>query len=144
MFTTTSVLPTLVTSAALALATTATALAAPAEIGGHEGYYRQPTIHGDTIVFVAEGDLWRVGAEGGEARRLTTHPEEETYPALSPDGSTIAFMATYEGPNEVYTMPVDGGVPTRVTYGADVASVVGWTPDGKLIYRSRHDSTLPN
>jgi len=50
------------------------------------GYYRQPAIHGATIVFVAEGDLWRVGVEGGVAQRVTPHPEEERRPALSPDG----------------------------------------------------------
>ena len=42
------------------------------------GYYRFPAIHGDTIVFTAEGDLWRVGVSGGVAQRLTTHPAEES------------------------------------------------------------------
>ena len=42
------------------------------------GYYRYPAIHGDTIVFTAEGDLWRVSVNGGVAQRLTTHPAEES------------------------------------------------------------------
>jgi len=65
------------------------------------GYYRFPSIHGDTVVFAAEGDLWSVSTEGGVARRLTTHPGEEIDPAISPDGRTLAFTARYEGPAEL-------------------------------------------
>ena len=57
-------------------------------------------------------------ASGGIAQRLTTHPEEESRPAISPDGKTVAYSATYEGPTEVYTLPLDGGVPVRQTWGA--------------------------
>ena len=30
-----------------------------------EGFYRQPAIQGKRLVFVAEGDLWTVGLNGG-------------------------------------------------------------------------------
>ncbi|MFO1514983.1 MAG: hypothetical protein U1F83_19105 [Verrucomicrobiota bacterium] len=56
------------------------------------GYYRFPTIHGDTIVFTAEGDLWRVGVKGGVAQRLTTHLGSETSAAISPDGRDRGFQ----------------------------------------------------
>src|SRR5688500_17116791 len=69
----------------------------------NRGYYRYPAIYGNTVVFTAEGDLWQVGIEGGVARRLTSHPGEETRAAFSPDGKTLAFSANYEGPTEVYT-----------------------------------------
>ena len=59
----------------------------------NRGYYRYPSIHGDHVLFTAEGDLWQVSVNGGPARRLTTHPGEETRAVLSPDGSTIAFSA---------------------------------------------------
>ena len=107
------------------------------------GYYRSPAIHGDTVVFAAEGDLWRVDRRGGTATRLTTHPAEESFPAISPDGRTLAFTAAYEGPAEVYTMPIDGGLPVRRTFEGENAQVVGWTPGGEILYATRHDSTLP-
>ena len=111
---------------------------------GVEGYYRYPTIHGDRIVFAAEGDLWTVPTAGGLARRLTTHLGEETHPRISPEGKTLAFTATYEGPKELYTMPLDGGLPQRWTYESDSSTCNGWTPQGELVYTTRHFSTLPD
>ncbi len=68
---------------------------------GRQGYYRFPTLHGDTFVFTAEGDLWKVSAEGGVAERLTSHPGEESHAAFSPDGPPLAGAAQYDGPTEV-------------------------------------------
>ena len=108
-----------------------------------EGYYRQPALRGATVVFVAEGDLWKVHADGGVAERLTTYPAAESLPAISPDGSQIAFVARYEGPAELYTMPLDGGMPTRRTYGRR-PEWVGWTPQASVLYATRAFSDLPN
>ena len=113
--------------------------AAPGQGQTNRGYYRFPAIHGNTVVFTAEGDLWQIGVEGGLARRLTTHLGEETRAAFSPDGTTIAFSANYEGPTEVYTMPASGGLPTRRIFEGANAGVVGWTPDGASRYRCETD-----
>jgi len=111
---------------------------------GHLGYYRQPALHGETLVFTAEGDLWTAPLAGGAARRLTSHHGEETHPAISPDGRLVAFLGRYEGPTEVYTIPLGGGEPTRRTWGLVRPTFVGWTPGGDLVYSSRHRAGLPN
>lgn len=111
---------------------------------GFQGYYRFPTIHNETIVFTAEGDLWKVSASGGLAQRLTTHHSEEIHPRLSPDGKTIAFSASYEGPVELYTMPLAGGLPQRWTYEQEGSYASGWTPAGELLYATRQYATLPD
>lgn len=108
------------------------------------GYYRQPAIHGDTIVFVAEGDLWRVSAAGGTAARLTSHPGDELQPAISADGARVAFVASYEGPTEAYVMPMVGGRPDRLTFDGATVDTVGWSPDGRVIVATRGRSTLPD
>lgn len=114
--------------------------------GGVKGYYRQPTIYKDTVVFVAEGDLWRVAATGGRAVRITSHAGDEGTPAISPDGQTLAFIGQYEGPTEVYTMPLGGGLPVRRTFdaGGRNVTVQGWTSDGKLVAATDRMSTLPS
>lgn len=119
-------------------------LAAGQDPAGVQGYYRTPAIGGGNIVFTAEGDLWRVKETGGTASRLTTHPSTETFPAISPDGKWLAFSAAYEGPTEVYVMPIDGGIPKRCTYEGGYDEVVGWTPDGWILYATGKYSTMPS
>jgi tricorn protease len=116
----------------------------PAPASPVRGYYRQPALGDGVIVFVAEGDLWKVGAGGGAATRLTSHPGAEGTPAISPDGTMVAFTAQYEGPQEVYVMPLAGGLPKRLTWDAASTAVAGWTPDGRIIARSDRFSTLPS
>ncbi|MCW5557122.1 MAG: PD40 domain-containing protein [Verrucomicrobiae bacterium] len=117
-------------------------LAAAAE--APRGFYRFPTLHGDSVIFTAEGDLWRVPVSGGPAQRLTSHPGMEQFAAFSPDGATVAFAAQYEGPSEVYTMPSAGGLPTRHTFDGSEPRICGWTRDGQILYRTARYSTLPN
>ncbi len=105
-----------------------------------DGFYRYPTIGGGAIVFAAEGDLWKVPVGGGVALRLTAYEGEEAFPKLSPDGKLIAFTAQYEGNNDVYVMTATGGEPKRLTYHPAPDEALGWTPDGKILFRSRRDT----
>src|SRR5262245_29018762 len=93
--------------------------------------FQKPTISKSQIAFTFAGDLWVVGRDGGEAKRLTSGTGLEYSPHFSPDGSQIAFTGEYDGNLDVYVIPSAGGEPRRLTFhpGADVA--VGWTPDGK-------------
>ncbi|HEY1902051.1 MAG TPA: S41 family peptidase [Terracidiphilus sp.] len=109
----------------------------------HRGYYSDPALHGDTIVFTSEGDLWSVGLQGGQARRLTTGSGTENKASTSPDGKTVAFRANYEGPSEVYTIPIDGGLPQRRTWDGN-SEPEGWAPDGRLLIATERYSTLPS
>lgn len=111
---------------------------------------RFPAVGGETIVFSYAGDLYSVSVNGGEAKKLTYGDSYDVFPKLSPDGKTIAFTGQFDGNTEVYTLPVEGGVPRRITYSSTLDRdnigdrmgpnniVMGWTPDGKqIIYRSR-------
>jgi tricorn protease len=107
------------------------------------GYFRFPALSGETLVFTAEGDLWKTTLSGGVAERLTSHPGAETSAAISPDGGWVAFIGTYEGPAEVYVLPLTGGVPKRLTWEGGPYTVIGWTPDNKVLAGTRRRSTLP-
>jgi tricorn protease len=96
-------------------------------------YFRFPAVRGDTIVFTAEGDLWRTSIAGGKATRLTTHPSSETHAAISHDGKLVAFAASYEGAQEAYVMPIEGGLPKRITFENGGVTVLGWTAQGEVL-----------
>ncbi len=81
-----------------------------------------PTVSDDHVAFIYAEDLWVADRSGGTARRLTTHEGTESNPNFSPDGEWIAFTGHYDGNDDVYLIPVDGGSPTRLTWhpGADI------------------------
>jgi tricorn protease len=119
-----------------------TALCLAFQAPGNVGYYMEPSLHGNDLVFEAEGDIWRVPVTGGNAVELTSHVAPASHPALSPDGKWVAYTGTYDGTTDAYAMPVEGGVPTRLTYGGG-AAVVGWSPDGKVLFSTSLHSGLP-
>ena len=111
---------------------------------------RFPAVGGGKIVFCYAGNLYSVDINGGRAVKLTSDVGYECFPKISPDGKTVAFTAQYDGNTEVYTIPIMGGEPKRLTYSALVGRdqvgermgpnniVMGWTPDGKqIVYRSK-------
>ena len=101
-----------------------------------DAYLRQPTLHGDTVVFVSDDDLWRVGADGGVAQRLTAGLSEPATPCLSPDGRWIAYIGRDEQHPEVYLMPAAGGPARRLTWLGPDTLVRGWTPQGRILFVS--------
>ena len=100
----------------------------------NSGYLRQPTLCGDTIVFVCDDDLWTVSAAGGTARRLTAGLGEPSTPALSADGQWLAYVSRDEAHPEVYLMPAVGGPARRMTWSGPDVQVRGFTPEGKILF----------
>ncbi len=103
------------------------------------GYYQQPTIHDDRVVYVSEDDLWEVPLAGGESRRLTSGLGKASHPFYSPDGSKIAFTATEEGAPEIHVIDAFGSQPRQLTFLGTRCETIGWSPDGeKILFWSMH------
>jgi tricorn protease len=112
---------------------------------------RFPAINGDRVAFTYGGDIWTAPVAGGTATRLTAHPGIEVFAHFSPDGKWIAFTGQYDGDEQVYVVPSQGGVPKQLTFYPARGpltprwgwenQVYGWTPDGKqIVFRSSRES----
>ncbi|TRW48282.1 peptidase S41 [Aliidiomarina halalkaliphila] len=99
-----------------------------------QGYYRAPAIFQDTVIFTAEGDLWKTHLDSNVTRRLTRHAAEELGARISPDGQFVAYVANYEGAPEIYVLPMRGGVPKRVSFENSRVRMQGWSSDGQVLY----------
>lgn len=100
---------------------------------------------GSTIAFVSSRDnpagdprvaaeVYLMGGDGTNPRRLTDNSAGDGFPALAPDGKTIAFESTRlrvegEPPNDsdLFLMNADGTEQTRLTRGSSAT----WSPDGR-------------
>ena len=92
-----------------------------------------PHLRGDTLVFVADNNVWTAPVSGGRAYRLTADDVPVGTPRLSPDGARVAWSALARGRG--------GGLRRRrgrwVGAAPDVVggarAAVGWTPSGDVL-----------
>lgn len=91
---------------------------------------------GQTIAFVHGGDIWTVPAEGGDARILIAHEEEESRPIYSPDGRHLAFESYRDGTSHIYLYDFATGEVSQLTFMSTSASLEAWSTDSEWIYFS--------
>jgi TolB protein len=84
-------------------------------------------------------DLYRKSVDGRTVTQLTSDPADDMMPAISPDGTRIAFVSNRAGNWDVYAMPIEGGAPTQITFDGDDEVQPTWSPDGSTIAFARRN-----
>ena len=83
-------------------------------------------------------EIYTVGSDGSDLRRLTNNGAIDVSPTWSPDGSKIAFVSDRSGAPQVYLMNADGSDQRRLTYQGSYNTNPAWSPDGRWIaYETR-------
>ena len=105
----------------------------PGPIWSRDG---QSLIVSDGAGSVGGDALYSVPLDGGSRHQLTlaTGVTHDFYPALSPDGTTLAFVRqTSETSSDIFTVKTSGGDPRQRTFdGMDIRGVA-WKNDGDTI-----------
>lgn len=112
---------------------------APIQLTTGPGADEAPSIAADgTIAFL--NARWKNVLEvyplpaAASPKVLASHMPYLWAPALSPDGREVAYsQAEVDGSWHVWTVPVDGGTPRRLTSGAAGQLYPRYTPDGSQI-----------
>ncbi len=108
------------------------------ERGAHPNVSRD----GRRIVFEARAGtgpaLWTAAADGSDVRQISgTAPLYYGFPmgpALSPDGSQVAYFHAAAGPNgDFWIIPTAGGPPRQLTSDLREGGWPVWAPDGNAI-----------
>jgi TolB protein len=71
--------------------------------------------------------------QGGEPRLVTSN-SPSFWHGWSPDGKTLAYCAERNGNFDIYTIPVSGGIETRLTFEDGLDDGPDFSPDGRYIY----------
>jgi TolB protein len=75
----------------------------------------------------------RVASDSLANIRTVTNVDEDTAPALSPDGKKVVFMSRREGNWNVYLANADGAGLQRLTDDEADDGLPAWSPDGNAI-----------
>lgn len=92
---------------------------------------------GEEIVFVREGDIYVMDADGSNQRQLTSGPDLDERPQISPGipGAYVLFTrrSAFGEPRHLFTVYLTGGEPRQLTSGDADDFEPSFSPDGRLI-----------
>jgi dipeptidyl aminopeptidase/acylaminoacyl peptidase len=102
------------------------------------------TARSDLVNDRYDATLRVVSAKGGEARALAQGMTDLNTPRWSPDGRTLAFIATVgDQKPQIYAVPAAGGTPTELGDAPNGVEQFAFSPDGKTVaYVTADDSPL--
>jgi TolB protein len=84
-------------------------------------------------------DLYTVGRDGSDMRRLTNFDVYTAEAIVSPDGKRVVFTSLKDGDLDIYVMNIDGTGLKRLTSTPGYDGGPWWSPDGtKIVYRANH------
>lgn len=89
------------------------------------------------VLFVLQGKVYAIDADGAALQPVATGEHELLSPAWAPDGRRFAYMEFWEGHGRLVVQEVTTGKRTVVTTGQTLDFTPVFAPDGKTLAFSR-------
>jgi TolB protein len=109
----------------------------PARVGPTVTAPANPLTLGGTLYYAYRRagytNLWAQVLGQPNPVRLTAGPWDDRDPAISPDGTHLAFASHREGSWNLYVLDLTSGETRRLTSGNDFKANPYWSPDGQYL-----------
>jgi len=113
------------------------------DASGHSAGGGRFSPDGARIVLTIERDdnreIYTIGLDGSNLRRLTDTPAKEADPCFAPDGASIVFATWMDGFTNIELMDADGRNRRLVRKVGGRAYGLDWSPDGARIVFNADD-----
>jgi len=120
----------------------------PAEIPTSNGKAFSPRFGPNYFLYISASSdsegIWKV--QNGTSRELWNGARTQIFgaPAISADGSSIAFSARQHGKTLMYVMHADGSNARVINDTLDLLGSPAWSPEGRSIVSAANDHGIPH
>ncbi|MGH9369499.1 MAG: hypothetical protein ACRD3M_17730 [Thermoanaerobaculia bacterium] len=117
------------------------------QLTAHKSLSIGPNGHGGRVVYTSYLSLYpqifSMNADGSDKKEVPTGVDLNASPALSPDGTQIAFAGAQRGNTDIYVVNAGGGNLRRLTNTRSLEAAPEWSPTGRQILYTSDQTGVP-
>lgn len=101
-------------------------------------------LNGQGFTYDQRRHIFVFDVAAGDCRQVTEGDWDDTQPAWSPDGRSLAFISArhhdreFDSVSDVWVVPAEGGEPRKLTPTSGGRSAPSWSPDGAQVAHIHH------
>lgn len=117
------------------------------QLTAHKSLSINPNGRGGRIVYTSYvhlfPELYSMNVDGSDKKQIPTGVGLNASPAISPDGTQVAFAGSQNGNSDIYLIGANGGNLRRLTTTRALEAAPDWSPTGRQILYTSDQTGLP-
>jgi TolB protein len=117
------------------------------QLTAHKSLSINPNGRGGRIVYTSYlhlfPQIFSMNVDGSDKKEVPTGVDLNASPAISPDGTQIAFAGAQRGNTDIYLVGANGGNLRRLTNTRSLEAAPDWSPTGRQILYTSDQTGVP-